>query len=307
MSKRILVLAGGIGVEREVSFMSAERVVTALKNLNFTVDMVDVDSELPLKLHQAKPDVVFNALHGSWGENGAIPGLLDVMNIPYTGCGVLASAIGMNKVVTADILEKRGVKVPKRKLVDVETIVAAQRAGKHIFEGSYVIKPIAEGSSVGVTIVKEGKPLNFSVDEWKFGSQALVEEFIPGKELSCGFFKDRAVGMVEIQHAEEFLDYGAKYSDGGSRHVIPDLPSAIHQKILKITEIAHRTLGCRTISRSDFRYNEELGEDGVYFLEINTHPGLTKYSILPDIVINAGYTFEDILLALIEDAKYGLQ
>lgn len=306
MSKKyqhIALLMGGLSSEREVSIMSGEQVHKALNELGYKVTIINPDKNLAIKLAEVKPDLVFNALHGTYGEDGAIPGLLEVMGIPYTHSGILASAIGINKRMAREVVASRGVKVAPGKVVTLEEVAEAAKANEDLFPKPYVIKPVQQGSSLGVHIVKEGDNLQFDYKNWHYGNELLIEEFIPGKELSVAYFNGKAIGVLELRPKVKFFDYEAKYSEGLTDHIYPaEIPDDVYKKALKYAEVVHEALGCKTVSRSDFRYDEEQGSEGLYFLEINTHPGLTKYSMVPDLLNRIGLSMKDLVEQLIIDA-----
>jgi D-alanine-D-alanine ligase len=304
LKKHVAVLMGGESAEREISLLSGERVVNALNELGHQVTKVDPDYNLANNLLKIKPDVVFNALHGTFGEDGAIAGLLEVLKIPYTHSGVMASSIALNKKMTKDIVSSRGVKVPNGKIISLQEVIEASEKGKDIFPRPYVIKPIQQGSSIGVYIINEGDNLHFDYKTWKYGEEIIVEEYISGKELSVAYFNGKAIGVLELRPKLKFLDYTAKYTDGVTDHIIPaEIHEDVYKKALKYAEVAHETLSCRTISRSDFRFDESKGVEGLYFLEINTHPGLTRLSMVPDIAKYKGIELKDLVDQLIIDAK----
>lgn len=303
--KHVAVLMGGLSAEHDVSIMSGEQVVKILNELGYKVSIIDPKEDIAIKLAEVKPDVVFNALHGTYGEDGAIVGVLETMKIPYTHSGIMASAIGINKRMAREIVASRGVKIAPGKVVTLEEVVEASKAKEGLFPKPYVIKPVQQGSSLGVHIIKEGDNFQFDYKDWKYGNQLLIEEFIPGKELSVAYFNGRALGVLELRPKVKFLDYEAKYTDGFTDHIFPaEIPQDVYKKALKYTEVVHEALGCRTVSRCDFRYNENQGSEGLYFLEINTHPGLTKYSMVPDLILRVGLTMKDLVEQLISDAKY---
>lgn len=305
MTKRVAVLLGGKSAEREVSFSSGKSIVAALKALGHEAIEIDPDENLCEVLKKIKPDAVYNSLHGTYGEDGAIPGMLEVLGIPYTHSGVVSSAIGMNKCFTRRMLEHYGVRFPKGIVVKVADLLA----GEEPMPRPYVIKPISQGSSVGVYIIKE-KGTNFADQQssnlWSYGDEALVEEYIPGQEISTAVINDNAIGTLELRPKSGLYDYEAKYTDGKTEHIYPaELPENIYQESLAFAQMAHRVLGCRTISRSDMRYNPSDGK--LYFLEINTHPGFTNLSIVPEVAAKNGISFEKLVGMILNDAQLELK
>ena len=300
----VAVLMGGWSVERKVSLSSGEACFRALRNAGFNAIMVDVKRETVASvLADMKPDVIFNALHGKWGEDGTASALFETLNIPYTHSGVLASAVAMHKEMSKTIFKAEGIPVAESVLVPIE--VAASR---HPMALPYVIKPVAEGSSVGVHIVDRGNngPLTTLVDERHiFGDEVMVERFIPGRELTCAVMGDVALGVIDIVSKGSFYDYDSKYVQGGSEHILPaNVPTDIYRKCQKFALLAHKALGCRGVSRSDFRYDDTNTEKGeLILLEINTQPGMTGTSLVPELAKHAGHSFEDLVTWMVNDAS----
>jgi D-alanine-D-alanine ligase len=298
----VAVLMGGWSAEREVSLSSGRECATALEGEGFRVTRVDVGRDLATKLVELAPDVCFNALHGRWGEDGCVQGLLEVLDIPYTHSGVLASSIAMHKEQTKRVVRAVGVPVAEARLVSPAEAMAA-----HVLEPPYVAKPIAEGSSVGVVIVKRGanRPPEAirSIPVTRDG-EIMIEPYIAGHELTCGVIGDTVTDIIDIVPAPnlEFYDYEAKYAPGGSRHILPaPLPSNVRRAVQDFTLKAHRALGCRGISRCDFRWDDATDE--LVFLEINTQPGMTPTSLIPELAAHAGMPFGKLLAWLVEDAS----
>jgi D-alanine-D-alanine ligase len=299
---RVAVLYGGISAEREVSLATGLQVIAALREAGYEVQPAEVGADLSAVIAALRPapDAVFNALHGRFGEDGAIQGVLDWLNIPYTHSGVRASAIAMDKVAAKAVFRQAGLPVPHGKLVDLDALEAADPMPL-----PYVIKPANEGSSVGVEIMRVGGNRRAEVARsWRFGTQALVEEFIPGRELTVGVMGDRALTVTEIRPAQGFYDYEAKYADGGSVHVLPaEVHPETRDHAMDIALAAHRALGCRGATRSDFRYDDTAGEPGrLVLLEINTQPGLTRTSLLPEQAAHLGMSFPDLCAWMVENA-----
>jgi D-alanine-D-alanine ligase len=303
MSKHVAVLMGGLSNERPVSLMSGAECAKALRNAGYTVTEIDVGYDVAERLRDVKPDVVFNALHGRYGEDGAVQGVLEFLRIPYTHSGVLASALAMDKHQTKIMLKAAGVPVTDH------VIASRAEVGRaHLMAPPYVVKPVADGSSVGILIVKADQshpPQEILGAEWKGGERLMVERYIPGRELTCAVMGDVALGVTEIITDLAFYNYEAKYTEGGSRHVIPaQVQPKIYDKVQKMALKAHAALGCRGVSRTDFRYNENAGPDGeLVCLEINTQPGMTPLSLAPEQARHAGHSFEELVTWMVEDAS----
>lgn len=305
MKKHVAVLMGGLSPEREVSFMSGKSVCDALNKLGYKVSSIDPNRDVYNQIKEVNPDVVFNALHGTYGEDGIIPGILEMMNIPYTHSGVMASALGLNKTMTKAILKEKGIRVPNGFEIKISSLYEQLKNGKHPLDIPYVIKPVSQGSSVGVFIVTDAKSLDIeklNPKIWAYGEDMIIEELIPGKELSTCVFANKALGTIELRPQTEFFDYEAKYTDGKTYHIYPAaIPEHIYQQSLEFAEQAHKILGCRTMSRTDMRYDDK--KDLLYVLEINTHPGFTNLSIVPDIAAKNGIPFESLVEQLVQEAK----
>lgn len=299
MAKRVAVLMGGWSSERPVSLVTGQECAKALKAAGFVVSEIDVGRDIANVLSQDKPDVCFNALHGRFGEDGRIQGLLDILGIPYTHSGVMASAIAMNKVRTKEICSAVGIPLADHKVV----ARAAAFAGKAM-EQPYVIKPIAEGSSIGVRIVKEGDN-NPPDEDWRYGEEVLVERYVAGRELTVAVMGDRPLTVTEIRPRTGFYDYTNKYTDGKADHLIPaPVPKVIFDQAMATALLAHQTLGCRGVSRSDFRYDDTKADPGrLVFLEINTQPGMTPLSLVPEQAAFLGISFTDLVTWMVEEAR----
>ncbi len=300
--KTVAVLYGGISAEREVSLASGEQVIAALTQAGFDVRPVLVGPDLGAVIAALTPapDVAFNALHGRFGEDGAIQGVLDWLGIPYTHSGVRASSLAMNKQAAKAAFLAAGLPVAKGRVVDIAELAEADPIPL-----PYVVKPVNEGSSVGVEIMRQGGNRRAEVAAaWRFGTEALVEEYIPGRELTVGIMGDRALAVTDITPAHGFYDYEAKYADGGSRHVIPAVVHAsIYGRAMDIALRAHQALGCRGASRADLRYDDTAGEPGrLVLLEVNTQPGLTPTSLLPEQAAHVGLSFPALCTWMVEHA-----
>ncbi len=299
---RIAVLYGGISAERAVSLSSGRQVIPALREAGFAVVGIDVGPDLRATLAalDPAPDVVFNALHGRFGEDGTIQGVLDWLGIPYTHSGVRASALAIDKVAAKAVFSAHGLPVPRGRVVEIEALRDADP-----WPTPYVVKPINEGSSVGVSIVRACDNRRAQIAaEWRFGPHALVEEYVPGRELTVGVMGDRALAVTEIAASHSFYDYESKYADGGSRHVIPaTVHPEVTRRALDVALAAHTALGCRGASRADFRYDDTAGEPGrLVLLEVNTQPGLTPTSLLPEQAAHCGIGFGQLCAWMIGQA-----
>ena len=303
MSKHVAVLMGGWSAEREISLRSGQACADAAERGGYRVSRLDVTREVAASLRALKPDVALNVLHGRPGEDGTLQGLLEIMGIPYSHSGVLASALAMQKDIAKTVLKAAGVPVPGGVVAS-----RAEAASRHLLPPPYVIKPVAEGSSVGVFIVREDHkhpPQELTRADWTFGDRVLVEPYIPGKELTCAVMGDKALGVIEIVPTVKFYDYEAKYAPGGSKHLLPAPVSAeIYEECRRLSLAAHRALGCRGVSRTDFRYDDSLADTkGLACLEVNTQPGMTEMSLVPELAQHAGIGFEDLVRWMIEDAS----
>jgi D-alanine-D-alanine ligase len=300
--KHVAVLMGGWSAEREISLRSGKACADALERSGYQVSRVDVDRDVAATLRARKPDVALNVLHGRPGEDGTLQGLLEVLGIPYSHSGVLASALAMKKDIAKSVLSSAGVPVPGG-------VVAARKeaAKRHLLPPPYVIKPVAEGSSVGVFIVREDHkhpPQELTRADWVFGDQVLVEPYIPGKELTCAVMGDKVFGVIEIVPTVKFYDYEAKYAPGGSKHLLPaPIAADVYGEVQRLSLAAHRALGCRGVTRSDFRFDDGLGAKGLFCLEVNTQPGMTETSLVPELAAHAGISFEELVKWMVEDAS----
>jgi D-alanine-D-alanine ligase len=294
---------GGWSAERDVSLRSGEACGRALEAAKFKVMLIDVKRNIAEVLQDLRPDVAFNALHGKWGEDGSVQGILETLEIPYTHSGLLASAIAMNKEKSKAVFRSAGIPVADSILVEVDDAAAA-----HPMPLPYVVKPVAEGSSVGVHIVPIGAngPVTTLVNERKlYGDKVMVERFVPGKELTCAVMGDVALGVIEIVPRVGFYDYEAKYAPGGSNHILPaQIPHDVYRRVQQLSLTAHQALGCRGISRADFRYNDTPGgEQELIVLEVNTQPGMTATSLVPELAQHAGHSFPQLVTWMVNDAS----
>ena len=303
MKPHVAVIKGGWSAEREVSLVSGGAAAKALAARGYRVTEIDAGHDLASKLVEAKPDVVFNGLHGRWGEDGCVQGILEVLEIPYTHSGVMASSVAMNKPMAKRVCAAAGVPVAEDKVV----------ASKELFKADplprpFVVKPLDEGSSVGVVIMRPGD--NTFTPEmdgpWRQNAQVMVERYIAGRELTCAVIGDRPTrGVTELRPKRGFYDYEAKYSDGLTEHLIPaPVPSAVYERVRELALAAHRALGCRGVSRADFRYDDTDGGTGeLILLEVNTQPGMTPLSLVPEMAAYEGMSFEDLVIWMVEDAS----
>ena len=297
MNGHVAVLMGGWSKEREVSLVSGAAVATALKDTGFQVTEIDVHQDAAALLSQLYPipDKVFNALHGRFGEDGCVQGFLNILGVPYTHSGVLASALAMDKPMSKRVFKEAGITVADHQILTREQLSQTVFGSK-----PHVIKPLNEGSSVGVNIIFEGDSYTPTEKEWPFGSHVMAEQYISGRELTVAVMGERALGVTEIKTGHLFYDYDAKYSDGGSIHQVPaQLPQDIYDEAMRISVLAHKTLGCRGISRADMRYD---GKD-LYLLEVNTQPGMTPTSLVPEQASYANISFENLVVWLVEHAE----
>jgi D-alanine-D-alanine ligase len=306
----VAVLMGGWSAEREVSLTSGRGVAAALDTLGHRVVAIDMERDVAAKLSLAAPDVVFNALHGTPGEDGSVQGLLDIMGLPYTHSGLATSVIAIDKELTKQALVPHGIRMPEGKVVASESLYAGDPLPR-----PYVLKPVNEGSSVGVAIVTDegnmGNPIGRdSEGPWKHFEHLLAEPFIRGKELTVavigGADDGGALAVTELKIDSGFYDYDHKYTDGITTHVCPaDIPEDVAQAAMRMSEEAHRLLGCKGCSRSDFRWDDEKGVEGLYLLEVNTQPGMTPLSLVPEQAKYVGMSYEQLVQRLVDEALKG--
>jgi D-alanine-D-alanine ligase len=299
MRRHVAVLMGGWSAEREVSLVSGQAAVEALRERGYRVSPIDVGRDLPARLAELRPDVIFNALHGRCGEDGTVQGLLEIMGIPYSHSGVLASSLAMNKAMAKRLFATAGLRCAEGVLTTVNALLANGAP----MDPPYVVKPNCEGSSVGVKIVRDRAERPIDRNDWPFGPEILVERYIAGRELTVGVLGDRPLAVTEIRHQHGFFDYHAKYTANEAQHLIPaPLAPELYQRALDHALTAHRLLGCRGVTRADFRLDED-DPDGLFLLEVNTQPGMTPISLVPEQAAHLGISFADLVERLIEDAR----
>lgn len=303
---RVAVLQGGVSSEREVSLATGAQVVLALRQAGFQVTAIDVGADLGAviaALQAARPDAVFNALHGRFGEDGCIQGVLDWLGLPYTHSGLRASALAMDKAAAKAAFAAAGLPVAPSRIVSPEELEAADPLPR-----PFVVKPVNEGSSVGVEIFRDGDNRRGDVARgWKYDRRIMAEAYIPGRELTVAVMGDRALEVTEIDTGHVFYDYDAKYADGGSRHTLPaPVHPAIREQAMDAALRAHQALGCRGVSRADFRYDDTAGEPGqLYILEVNTQPGMTRTSLVPEQAAHVGIGFPELCAWMVREARHG--
>lgn len=304
--KHVAVLMGGWSSERPVSLSTGEECAKALEGEGYRVTRVDVDRNVAQTLADLKPDVAFNALHGPYGEDGAVQGILEFLDIPYTHSGIMASALAMNKDRAKAVMKDAGVPVAEHRIMNRFDI-----GSDHPMDPPYVVKPVNEGSSFGVIIVLDDQktpPPEISSDNWPYGDVVMVERYVSGRELTCAVMDGEALDVIEIVSIDhKFYDYDAKYAPGGSKHVLPAkiLPN-IYQNIQNLSSKAHHALGCRGVSRADFRFDEKSdGNHDLICLEVNTQPGMTPTSLVPEMAAHAGHSFGALVKWMVEEASCG--
>ncbi len=299
-STHIAFLYGGRSAEREVSIMSSTGLINALLDAGYVVTPIDKGYDFASVLLDIQPDLVYNGLYGTYGEDGCVPGALEIIGLKYTHSGVLASAIGLNKIFSGALFQSHGIKCANRKIVCRDQNITSDPMPR-----PYVIKPVSQGSSIGVIVVFEKDDFKFSDYDWAYGDTIIVEEYIPGQEINVAVLCDKAIGALEIKPLKRrFYDYESKYQDNMTQHIMPANISAMaYQKALDLSIKAHNLIGCKSVSRVEFIYNPNKGKDGeFYILEINTHPGMTPLSIVPEICAYYGITFPQLVDKIAQDA-----
>jgi D-alanine-D-alanine ligase len=300
----VAVLMGGISPEREVSLSTGAGCVAALERLGAKATAVDAGRDIAQVLSALKPDVAMNVLHGAWGEDGCVQGVLETLQIPYTHSGVLASALAMDKAKAKAVLAASGIAVPGGRLFN-----RFEAARDHVMAPPYVVKPNAQGSSVGVFLVFEGAnrpPQELASPAWTYGEEVMIEPYVAGKELCVSVLGEsagpRALAVTDIIAVTGFYDYEAKYGEGGSKHVLPaPIPAEVAERAMRQAELAHQALGCRGVTRSDFRYDDVKGV--LVLLEVNTQPGMTPTSLVPEQAAYVGMSYDELVQWIVEDAS----
>ncbi|MBK18548.1 MAG: D-alanine--D-alanine ligase [Rhodospirillaceae bacterium] len=305
MSKQVTVLLGGISSEREVSLISGNAVAEALRDKGYEVLTVDVSTDLAAVISALSPapDVIFNALHGRFGEDGCIQGALELLAIPYTHSGVLASALAMDKPMAKRLFENAGIPCAEHVIASQDEILSGD-----VLERPYVVKPLNEGSSVGVQIVSDGtNGPTLTKEQWVFGDKAMVEKYVPGREITVAVMGDRALGVTELRTNDGFYDYEAKYTEGRTTHIVPaPIPDSVYDAAMAHAVKAHELLGCRGVTRADLRYDDTKSDPGdLTMLEINTQPGMTPLSLVPEQAAHAGIEFGELVSWMVENAACG--
>lgn len=302
MSMHVALVMGGWSSEREISLISGGAVGEALDRLGYRVSVIDAGRNLAAQIAEVGPDVIFNALHGRWGEDGCVQGLFEVLDIPYTHSGVMASAMAMNKPIAKQIFEREGIRCPAGAVVSSKSLLAEDPIVR-----PFVVKPVNEGSSVGVCIVREGDNTLSSDNDgpWREFDEVLVEQYVAGREVTVGVMGDRPLGVTELRPKRGFYDYDAKYEEGLTEHLVPaPLPQAVYEDARRIALSAHNALQCRGVSRADFRYDDTDANPGtLYLLEVNTQPGLTPLSLVPEMAAHDGVDFDALVDWMVKDAS----
>jgi len=301
--KRVAVLMGGPSSEREVSLVSGRECALGLRQAGYDSYTIDVTHDVValVRALDPRPDVVFNALHGRFGEDGCVQGVLEFLSIPYTHSGLLASALAMDKPMAKRLFAAAGLRCPDGVVTDIQTVERGDPVAR-----PYVVKPANEGSSVGVRIVRPGDNQPVRAADWKFDPRVVVERFVPGKELTVAVMGDRSLAVTELHSHTAFYDYEAKYTEGRTDHLIPaPIPQPVYDEALRMAKLAHDTLGCRGVSRSDFRYDDTAdgGPNHLYLLEVNTQPGMTPLSLVPEQAKYCGISFPELVGWMVENAR----
>jgi D-alanine-D-alanine ligase len=299
-SKRIIVLGGGMSAEREVSYMSSNGIVRSLLSLGYLVTFMDMGADISMVLAKLKPIAVFNALHGTYGEDGCVPGLLNIMRIPYTGCGVLASSLAFNKKKSNEIFRAGGINIPKSQIVKKSDNLKISP-----FKPPYVIKPLSQGSSVGVEIIFPADKFDFALYKFPYGDEVIVEEYISGREMQIAVLGGKALGVLEIKllKGKRFYDYETKYTEGFAEHLLPaPVTKEVYEQLMRISEKAYTLFDCKGMVRVEIIYDER--NNAYYTLEVNTHPGMTPLSICPEIAAAKGISYTELVEIILKEATF---
>lgn len=298
--KHVLVVGGGMSAEREVSYMSANGIVRAVLELGHHVSFVDMGADFAQVVSKLKPDVVYNALHGTYGEDGCLPALLNIMRVPYTGSGVLASSISFNKKKSYEIFRANNILVPESKIIRKSDGYKSDPIPR-----PYVIKPLSQGSSIGVQIVFQEDGFSFENYDFPYGNEVIIEQYIKGREMQIAVLNGRAIGVLEVKFlkGKRFYDYETKYMEGFAEHICPaQVTETVYTEIKELSEKACHILGCSGMVRAEIIYCEDSGK--IYMLEVNTHPGMTPLSICPEIAELENMSYKDIVREMLEAAKF---
>ena len=294
----VALVYGGMSGEREVSIMSSQGFKSSLLELGYKVTPVDMGYDFAEQIVKVSPDIVFNGLHGTYGEDGCLPGLLEILGIKYTHSGVLPSSVGFNKEISLEIFAQNGIKTAAYKVISKDDKIEGDPMPR-----PYVIKPISEGSSLGIELIFEEDDFDFSKYQWLYGEKIIIQEYVKGREIQVAVLNNKAIGILEVVPLKNrFYDYETKYQDGMAQHVIPvSIDKEIESEILRLSEKAHNCIDARNINRVEFLYDESKGKDGIYILEVNTHPGMTPLSIVPEICQFHGISYQNIVNSLVQD------
>lgn len=298
--KHVAIVAGGMSAEREVSLVSSEGIIKALVELGYQVTFIDMGIDIASKLAEIKPEVVYNCLHGTYGEDGCLPGLLNIMRIPYTHSGLLASALAFSKQKSKELFIANNIQTPKSIIVN-----KSDNLSQDPLPRPYVIKPLTQGSSIGVIPVFSEDDFNFADYDFPYGDQVMIEQYIMGREMQVAVLNGKALGALEIKllNDKRFYDYETKYTDGFAQHLLPaPLPPAIYSKLLTAAEKAYHIIGCSGMVRAEFIYDDKTNE--FFILEVNTHSGMTPLSLCPEIAAFAGISFPELIEEILKTAKF---
>lgn len=299
-AKHVVVLGGGMSAEREVSYMSSNGVVRSLLSLGYKVTFMDKGADISMVLSKLKPDVVFNALHGTYGEDGCVPGLLNIMRIPYTSCGVLASSLAFNKKKSNEIFRANGINIPKSLIIKKSDNLKIEPLKR-----PYVIKPLSQGSSVGVEIIFAEDNFDFASYDFPYGDEIIVEEYVSGREMQIAVLDGKALGVLEIKllKGKRFYDYETKYTEGFAEHLLPaPVAPEVYNELMSIAEKAYTIFDCKGMVRVEILYDEQ--NRAYYMLEVNTHPGMTPLSICPEIASSKGISYTKLVEIILNEATF---
>lgn len=300
LQKHVALVVGGMSCESQVSYSSANGIANAIKKLGYRLTLIDMGQDIANVLFRLRPDIVFNGLYGTYGEDGCLQGVLNILKIPYTGSGLLASALAMNKKMSQKIFQKNNIPTIPYKIVHKNHGIIEDPMAR-----PYVIKPLAQGSSIGVHIIMENDEFRFSEYEFLYGDEIIIEKYIKGREFQVAILDGKALGLLEIEfiNGKLFYDYEAKYTPGFTNHnLFPNLPDKIYHELLRLSELAYNAIGCRAIARAEFIYDEQVNQ--LYILEINTLPGMTPMSICPEIAASISISFDQLIEKILLSAAF---